>query len=62
MVKLYYENRLNLYTEKKNEILLSNFIIKYKVKTEATKYIVKLFDKSGFNIIKTTKIKKYSIH
>ena len=62
MAKLTYEDKINLYIDKKKEISLSNLIIKYKVNPEVIKYIVRLIDKHGFDIIKTTKIKKYSIY
>ena len=62
MTKLNYEDKINLYMEKKKGISLSNLIIKYKVNPEVIKYIVRLIDKHGFDIIKKTKIKRYSIH
>ena len=55
------EDKINLYMEKKKGISLSKLTIKYKVNPEAIKYIVRLIDKHGFDIIKTTKIKKYPI-
>ena len=61
MAKLTYEDKINLYKEKKKWISLSKLTIKYKVNPEAIKYIVRLIDKHGFDIIKTTKIKKYPI-
>ena len=61
MAKLTYEDKINLYMEKKKGISLSKLTIKYKVNPEAIKYIVRLIDKHGFDIIKTTKIKKYPI-
>ena len=61
MAKLTYEDKINLYMEKKKGISLSKLTIKYKVNPEAIKYIVRLIDKHGFDLIKTTKIKKYPI-
>ena len=53
MCKLKYEDKINIYKERKNGISLSNLSKKYKVGTTVIKYLVRLIDKHGFDIIKT---------
>lgn len=59
MSKLKYEDKINIYKERKNGISLSNLSKKYKVGKTVIKYLVRLIDKHGFDIIKTKKNKTF---
>ena len=61
MSKLNYENKLNLYNDRKNGFSLNELIAKYNVKVVKIKYLIKIIDKHGFDILKTTKNKCYSV-
>ena len=58
MNKLKYEDKVNLYYDRKNRIPLSAISKKYKTTVDNIQFLEKLIDKHGFEIL-TTK-KKYS--
>ena len=60
MSKLSYEDKINIYTSKKNEMSIREISIKYKINTTGLKYLIRLIDKHGFDILRTTKNKYYS--
>ena len=60
MGKLTFEDKINLYNDRKNGTSLSTLIKKYKVNEQVIKYLIRLIDKHGFDILKTTKNKFYS--
>lgn len=61
MSKLSYEEKMNLYNDKKKGTPLSQLIIKYKVNSSVIKYLVRLIDRHGLEALRTTKNKSYSI-
>ena len=60
MSKLSYEDKIDIYTSKKNEMSIREISIKYKINTTGLKYLIRLIDKHGFDILRTTKNKYYS--
>ena len=62
MSKLTYDDKFNIYKERKEGKSINDLSKKYKVRSEIIKYLVRLIDKHGFDILKTCKNKEYSIH
>ncbi len=60
MSKLSYEDKIDIYKNKKNGMSIKELSIKYKVNTTGIKYLIRLIDKHGFDILRTTKNKYYS--
>ena len=60
MSKLTYEDKLNIYNERKNgktRIYLSK---KYSIGKDKIDYLTRLIDKHGFDILRTTKNRTYT--
>ena len=60
MSKLTYEDKINLYNDRKNGISRSNLSKKYKIRTCSIDYLVSLIDKHGYDILRTTKNKVHT--
>ena len=60
MSKLTYEDKINLYTDRKNGLTIAALVSKYNVRHEIVEYLTRLIDKHGINILKTGKNKYYS--
>ncbi len=60
MSKLSYEDKIEIYKDKKNGMSIKDISQKYKVNTTGIKYLIRLIDKHGFDILRTTKNKYYS--
>jgi len=61
MSKLSYEDKINLYNDKKLGMSISSISKKYNIDTTRVKYIVSLIDKHGFEILRTTKNRIFSL-
>ncbi len=59
MSKLSYEDKINLYKEKKEGMSIESLSSKYKVSSSVIKYLVRLIDKHGIEILR---INKNNIH
>ena len=57
MRKLTYEDKINLYNDRKNGLSRSTLSKKYKIRTCSIDYLVSLIDKHGYDILRTTKNK-----
>ena len=55
MSKLSYEDRINLYNDRKNGVSIGNLSAKYQIRDCMVKYIVSLIDKHGYGILRTNK-------
>ena len=55
MTKLQYEDKVNLYYDRKNCIPLSTISEKYKTTIDNIQFLERLIDKHGFEILKTRK-------
>lgn len=60
MSKLTYEDKINMYSDKKNGMSIIQISNKYKVRETTVKYIYKLIEVHGYDILRTTKNKYYS--
>ena len=60
MSKLTYEDKINLYTDKKGGISIGSLSNKYKVKKSVINYLTALIDKHGIAILRTGKNKIHS--
>lgn len=60
MSKLTYEDKLNMYNDKKNGMSTKQISNKYKVRETTIKYIYRLIEVHGYGILRTTKNKYYS--
>ena len=55
MSKLIYEDKINLYDDKKKRMLIGSLSNKYKVRKCVINYLTVLIDKHGVDILKTNK-------
>ena len=60
MSKLTYEDKKNMYSDKKNGMSIIQISNKYKVRETTVKYICRLIEVHGYDILRTTKNKYYS--
>ena len=55
MSKLTYEDKINMYSDKKNGMSIIQISNKYKVRETTVKYIYRLIEVHGCDILRTTK-------
>ena len=55
MSKLTYEDKINLYTDKKKGMSVGSLSNKYKVRKSVINYLIALIDKHGIDILRTSK-------
>lgn len=55
MSKLTYEDKINLYTDKKKGMSIGSLSNKYKVRKSVINYLTALIDKHGIGILRTSK-------
>lgn len=60
MGKLSYEEKIDIYNDRKLGMSINDISIKYDMKTTNIKYLIRLIDRHGFDVIRTTKNKCYS--
>lgn len=61
MSKLSYEDKIKLYEERKQGLTISGLCSKYGVNHVIVEYLVRLIDKHGFDILRTSQKKEYAI-
>lgn len=61
MSKLTYEDKINLYNDRKSGLSISSLVTKYNIRHEVVEYLIRLIDKHGVDILRTTKNKYYSL-
>ncbi len=59
MSKLTYEDKINLYEDKKQGMSIGNLSKKYKIRKSGVNYLTALIDKHGYDILRTNKNKYY---
>ena len=62
MSKLSYEDKINLYNERKNGCSMGTLSKKYNIAVHGVQYLCCLIDKHGFDILRTTKNRYYPIY
>ncbi len=55
MSKLTYEDKINIYQERKQGNTLDNISKKYSVRNDLIKYLIRLIDRHGYDILRTNK-------
>ena len=60
MTKISYEERINLYYDRKNGMSFTSLNSKYGINKSGVEYLVRLIDKHGFDILRTNENKSYS--
>ena len=60
MSKLTYEDKINLYNDKKNGMSIDSLSNKYKVRNCLINYLTALIDKHGLDILRTTQNKYHT--
>ena len=59
MSKLSYEDKINIYQERKQGISIANLSNKYNVRSSVISYLISLINKHGFDILRKTRNKIY---
>ena len=59
MSKLTYEDKINLYVDRKNGLTIPALVSKYNVRHEIVEYLTRLIDKHGIDILRTNKNRYY---
>ena len=62
MSKLCYEDKINLYNDRKSGMPISSISKKYDIAVNGVTYLVSLLDRHGLDILRTTKNRKFSLH
>ena len=60
MSKLTYEDKINLYNDKMKGLSISTLASKYNVRADVIKYLVRLINRHGFEILRKKKNNYYS--
>ena len=60
MSKLSYEDKIEIYNERKNGRTFSYLSTKYNIRIDNIKYLVRLIDKHGYDILRTSKNRIFS--
>lgn len=60
MAKLCYEDKINIYTKKKNGISRKALAREYKINETNIQYLVRLIDKHGIKILRTNNNRKFN--
>ena len=60
MSKLSYEDKINIYNNKKEGISITALSKKYAVSDSVIKYLARVIDKHGYEVLRTNKNNYYS--
>ncbi|MDD6879412.1 MAG: IS3 family transposase [bacterium] len=60
MSKLTYEDKINIYQERKQGNTINNISKKYGVRKDLIKYLIRLIDKHGYDILRTNKNRNFT--
>lgn len=59
MSKLTYNDKINLYNDRKKGLSIKSLVTKYGVRHEIVEYLIRLIDKHGYDILKKNKNNYY---
>ena len=60
MGKLSFEDKINLYNDRKSGVSISSLCSKYKILHANVKYLTRLIDKHGYDILRKNRNKKFT--
>ena len=60
MSKLIYEDKINIYNNKREGISITPLSKKYDVSDSVIKYLARVIDKHGYEVLRTNKNNYYS--
>ena len=60
MSKLSYDDKINIYNDRKKGLSLNSISKKYGIRREEIEYLIRLIDKHGFDVLRTNKNKYYT--
>ena len=60
MSKLSYEDKINIYQERKNGNAISNISKKYNVRKNVIEYLIRLIDKHGYDVLRISKNRTFT--
>ena len=60
MSKLSYEDKIDIYNDRKTNMSIKDISLKYGIAITNVKYLIRLIDKHGFDVLRTEKNKYYS--
>ena len=60
MSKLTYEDKINLYVDRKNGLTIPALVSKYNVRHEIVEYLTRLIDKHGYDVLRKNKNRKFT--
>ena len=59
MSKLSYEDKINLYNDRRQGLSIKTISLKYNIRTKNAQYLYCLIEKHGFDILRTSNNKEY---
>ena len=60
MGKLSFEDKINLYNDRKSGISISSLCLKYKILHANVEYLTRLIDKHGYDILRKNRNRKFT--
>ena len=60
MSKLSYKDKIEIYNKKKSGISRKTIAKEYKIQESNVQYLVRLIDRHGFNVLRTTRNRKFT--
>ena len=61
MSKLSFEDKIEIYNERKNGKTFNYLSAKYNIRKDNLKYLVRLIDKHGYDVLRTNKNRTFSV-
>ena len=55
MSKLSYEDKIDIYNDRKTNMSIKDISLKYDIAITNVKYLIRLIDKHGFDVLRTEK-------
>lgn len=59
MSKLTFEDKINLYNDRKSGLSIPSLVSKYNIRHDGVEYLIRLIDKLGLDILRTSKNRYY---
>ena len=62
MGKLSFEDKINLYNDRKSGVSISSLCLKYKILHANVEYLTRLIDKHGYDILRKNRNRKFTYY